>query len=156
MTKPDLPKLHRTAAFLRYEAETTNDEGFARALRRQAEQVEEVMESKTSLKPHKLSKKSPKLYAGLLCAQDNKCYLCGKKFPPLGEICEFVDQPSFDHVVPKSKKGYFYGNVVLSHRKCNVKKGNRRPYPCELIYLASSRYRLDCYYMEKSKWTMNF
>jgi 5-methylcytosine-specific restriction endonuclease McrA len=59
--------------------------------------------------------------------QAHRCYLCGKAMR--------VSQHTRDHVRPRSKGHSFHRNKLFAHGRCNSKKGNRDPYPCELLYL---------------------
>jgi 5-methylcytosine-specific restriction endonuclease McrA len=44
-------------------------------------------------------------------------------------------QASIDHVWAKSRGGTNReGNTVISHRRCNNEKSDRRPTPCEQLY----------------------
>lgn len=74
-------------------------------------------------------------------AQDGHCYLCGIPFSDDHWATE-------DHVVPRSRKGKDRGNICLAHQGCNTWKGNRKPYPCELIALDAVNAKLDWYAWE--------
>lgn len=65
------------------------------------------------------------IVATLTWAQDGTCYLCGKPWAV----------PTRDHVVPKAKGGKSRWNQLLAHPRCNVRKSDRWPYPCELMLL---------------------
>lgn len=55
-------------------------------------------------------------------AQNGQCYLCGK---PMKHVTQ-------DHVIPKSKGGGDYKNVLLTHESCNQNKNDRYPTQQEL------------------------
>jgi 5-methylcytosine-specific restriction endonuclease McrA len=57
--------------------------------------------------------------------QSRRCYLCGFKMQR---------GLTRDHVWPKAAGGRDAGNILLAHARCNGSKGDRLPYPCELIY----------------------
>lgn len=61
-------------------------------------------------------------------ALDRLCGICGSGI-------EALDEVTYDHVVPRSKGGGNYGNLVPAHSRCNGEKGDRLPYGCELIML---------------------
>jgi len=77
----------------------------------------------------------------LIKAQGNRCYLCGQSMldrsRKLDGAC-LQDwrrlRSTLDHIQPKSK--YFYGEQLFAaaHNKCNSYKGDRNPYPCEVIF----------------------
>lgn len=69
-------------------------------------------------------------------AQDGCCYLCGWRFREDHWATE-------DHVLPRSRGGANRANVALAHQGCNTWKGNRKPYPCEVLALASINERLE-------------
>lgn len=60
-------------------------------------------------------------------AIDRRCYLC------IREI-EF-DCVTVEHVTPRAKGGTNSQNRMPSCARCNVKKGSRAPYACELLWL---------------------
>jgi len=62
------------------------------------------------------------------------CGLCG--------LSLHIKDMTEDHVVPKSKGGENYWNLVPAHADCNGRKGNRMPTGCELIALAVVNLRL--------------
>lgn len=73
--------------------------------------------------------------AGLRHRQGGVCYLCGK---PLGQRLGTVGlEVSRDHVFPQAAGAKADLNILLAHAKCNGRKGDRWPRPCELIFLAS-------------------
>lgn len=67
--------------------------------------------------------------------QNGRCYLCGQQ---LGR-----KRCTVDHVYPRAAYRFADGvgagqsNFLLAHEKCNVEKGNREPWPCEVLYLAA-------------------
>lgn len=72
-----------------------------------------------------------KLRKEILGIQGNKCAICGQR------VISHVGS-TLDHVWPISKGGYDgVGNVVCAHKSCNNEKADRRPYPCEIIWLVS-------------------
>jgi len=74
--------------------------------------------------------------------QDNLCFQCGEPMrlphPDAsygnGEL-NAEDYASYDHLYPKIKGGKGGFNLVISHRGCNSKKGDRPPTPQELVKL---------------------
>lgn len=63
--------------------------------------------------------------------QGGRCYLCGEMmFDGVPELA-----PTHDHVKPKSRGEKRRNNLCGAHMICNQAKGDRRPLPCELIYL---------------------
>jgi hypothetical protein len=75
-------------------------------------------------------------------AQDGLCYLCARRLAPLSK--DKTEQgSSFDHVQPVLWGGRAFQNLLLSHPWCNAEKGSRRPYPCELLFLAAVNARLS-------------
>lgn len=69
-------------------------------------------------------------------AQHGLCYLCGWDFRDDHWATE-------DHVTPRSRGGANRRNVALAHQGCNTWKGNRRPYPCELLSLEAINAKLE-------------
>lgn len=70
-------------------------------------------------------------------AQRGICPYCGK---PLK-----LEAVSFDHVFPRSVEPWrgHTGNLLGSHRvPCNLRKSNRMPHPCEVIFLEAVNLRL--------------
>jgi hypothetical protein len=71
--------------------------------------------------------------------QHHRCYLCGDRFkhaPPRGRQSEPKIRTR-DHVFPRRVRGGGDANILLAHDDCNQAKGDRWPYPCEVIYLAA-------------------
>ena len=69
----------------------------------------------------------------LMRLQRGYCYLCCQPF--------YASRPpTLEHVTPKARRGQSRGNLLLAHSDCNSRKADRRPYPCELIYLAAINY----------------
>jgi len=67
----------------------------------------------------------------MLIWQGYRCSICG------GQIKSHRGA-NFDHVWPLSLGGYDGpGNVAMAHRPCNLKKGNRLPTGCEIIWLCA-------------------
>lgn len=56
--------------------------------------------------------------------QGRVCFLCGKQ----------MHKATREHVVPRDLGGVNKRNVLAAHARCNVRKGNRMPHPCELLY----------------------
>jgi hypothetical protein len=71
--------------------------------------------------------------------QDHGCYLCDDRFArgALELHGSNSGAPSRDHVFPRVQGGRADANILLAHKSCNNLKGDRWPYPCEVIYLAS-------------------
>lgn len=68
--------------------------------------------------------------AALFIAQRKCCYLCCKRMYPGNGSTD-------DHVTPKSLGGRRENNILLAHRKCNARKADRAPFPCEVLFLAA-------------------
>jgi 5-methylcytosine-specific restriction endonuclease McrA len=81
----------------------------------------------------------------LMRLQDRGCYLCGDFMVHPGHpaLAQSPLARTRDHVVPRCRGGGNRRNVLLAHDRCNGEKGERLPYPCELIYLAAVNARLD-------------
>lgn len=71
--------------------------------------------------------------------QRHACYLCAKPFVhrALDYHGGHPDAPSRDHVFPRGCGGLSEANILLAHKRCNQRKGDRWPHPCEVIYLAA-------------------
>ena len=67
--------------------------------------------------------------------QRKRCYLCAKRMYP-------GNRSTDDHVIPKSRGGRRDRNILLAHKKCNERKGDRPPHPCELLYAAAGYERM--------------
>lgn len=65
--------------------------------------------------------------------QGGRCYLCGQPMRT---------EPTREHVVPKARGGRNARNILAAHQACNLRKADRAPYPCELLYLAAVNARL--------------
>lgn len=84
----------------------------------------------------------------LLKLQDRACYLCGKPFmvfppgTPDRRRLNRLGRVTADHVRPRCAGHTLDGNKLLAHEACNVRKGDRQPRPCEIIYLASIKLRM--------------
>lgn len=63
-----------------------------------------------------------------MMAADNHCYLCGKPI-------RWNEDASDDHVFPRSLGYRADGNMLQAHEKCNMDKGNREPFACEILFL---------------------
>lgn len=63
----------------------------------------------------------------LRAAQNNRCALCGQIFGG--------GTPTFEHVVPRHRGGRNYGNLVLTHPRCNMRRADALPTGCLLIML---------------------
>ena len=60
-------------------------------------------------------------------AQRSRCAICGERFG---------SQPgTLEHVVPRSKGGKHAGNLLVSHLRCNQRRGDANPTGCMLILL---------------------
>ena len=69
----------------------------------------------------KLKPGDPKLLA---ISQQGRCFYCGE---PVGA------KATYDHFIPQCYGGIDdIANIVLSHRRCNILKGDRLPTPDEL------------------------
>jgi len=72
------------------------------------------------------------LFPMLLRAEGGRCYLCPERLHD--RACRRGGITK-EHVVPRAKQGGVRRNILLAHRLCNLRKGDRMPHPCELIYL---------------------
>ncbi len=73
--------------------------------------------------------------------QNQRCYLCAEPrrmilHVPRGGV-HMPERATRDHVFPQRAGGGAFMNILLAHGDCNVRKGGRWPYPCEVIFLAS-------------------
>jgi 5-methylcytosine-specific restriction endonuclease McrA len=69
-----------------------------------------------------------------------KCQYCGKEFPS-----SFL---TLDHVVPTSQGGKTqWDNVVAACKKCNTKKGNRKPSEVGMYLLKKPKAPPAVYYL---------
>lgn len=76
----------------------------------------------------------------LFLRQGERCYLCATTFRgATGRVVRGDTNASIsrDHVFPRSGNGGTVSNLLLAHKRCNGSKGDRWPYPCEVIYLAA-------------------
>ena len=79
----------------------------------------------------------------LIFAQRSCCAICGNPLgrrsrwrPWLGTV--IYVRGTIDHVWPRSLGGFDGpGNLVMTHRRCNVRKAARLPTGCEIIQLAA-------------------
>ncbi|MBD3762628.1 HNH endonuclease signature motif containing protein [Rhizorhabdus sp.] len=71
-----------------------------------------------------------RLRGALYRAQGGRCGLCGARLRNMLAV-------TLDHVVPRALGGSFHGNLLAAHLQCNVKKADRAPTGCELIWLAA-------------------
>lgn len=78
--------------------------------------------------------------------QKGRCYLCGEPMPTKRKRNKNkslrLSYPIREHVKPKSSGHGRWSNTLISHDKCSNLKGNRKPYPCELIYLEAANLAL--------------
>lgn len=88
--------------------------------------------------------------------QDGICAICGAEIEVRQRQHYFDDMlinyplGNLDHVVAKSIGGEIgLGNVVLTHSKCNTRKGNQPPTGCECIWLLAVNARLGA---EPTRW----
>ena len=77
-------------------------------------------------------------------AQRGRCYLCAREWPGSDsgggmakKRASFYERGTKDHVRPRSGGNPGRANTLFVHFLCNQRKGNREPYPCELLYLES-------------------
>lgn len=70
--------------------------------------------------------------------QHGNCYLC---IAPFVRSTAAAPRPpklrTRDHVFPRRAGGGGEANILWAHDDCNQAKGDRWPYPCEVIYLAA-------------------
>lgn len=103
--------------------------------------------TRAAAKAHHITKKTrqaatmkpaqmPKLAVLLFELQDGRCYLSGEPFT-------IMNPPTWEHVLPKSKGGINQRNLLLAGHGPNNAKGNRLPYPCEIIYLDAIMAQID-------------
>jgi 5-methylcytosine-specific restriction endonuclease McrA len=64
--------------------------------------------------------------------QGDACSLCGE---PLSFDAQGPNEPTFEHVLPRSKGGGNHRNRLVAHRRCNSNKSDRLPTGCEIILL---------------------
>lgn len=62
------------------------------------------------------------------------CYLCSRSMSDRS-FQGSNGEPSVDHVYPKVKGYTRNKNKLLAHKGCNMRKGERPPHPCEVLYL---------------------
>jgi hypothetical protein len=71
--------------------------------------------------------------------QNHKCYICKEEMPSPDTVLLKTQEctgVTLDHVVPRIKGGTkLAGNSLLAHGRCNSRKSDRIPTPCELTYL---------------------
>ncbi|WP_374139434.1 HNH endonuclease [Sphingomonas sp.] len=79
--------------------------------------------------------------ARLLAVQGDRCALCGKVMS-ITRSAASPQAASVDHVTPRAKGGARFRNSLLAHRSCNSVKGDRMPYPCELLFLEAINLKL--------------
>lgn len=72
--------------------------------------------------------------AAIFRLQNGVCYLCPDRMRQAAATC--------DHVTPRSRQRGFVGKILMTHRRCNERKADRSPHPCELIYLEAINLRL--------------
>lgn len=58
-------------------------------------------------------------------AQRGRCYLCGRH----------MEEPTSDHVVPRARGGRTHKNILMVCGPDNVKKADRMPFACEVLFL---------------------
>jgi 5-methylcytosine-specific restriction endonuclease McrA len=72
----------------------------------------------------------------LIEIQRNRCGICGSHMAPLNFNWMDPFFPTLEHVWPRSKARKNAGNLILTHRRCNERKGSAAPTGCELVFLA--------------------
>lgn len=100
--------------------------------------------------PAEIAAADASLRADLHHCQRGRCYLCNQPFGPR----KSRKRITFEHVHPKSrrppkKRDAF--NRLLAHEDCNQAKGDRDPYPCELIYLAAANKAVTVRFRERRR-----
>jgi 5-methylcytosine-specific restriction endonuclease McrA len=75
----------------------------------------------------------PPVRASLMWAQGGRCYLCPRQ----------MAHPTRDHVVPRGKGGGSRWNQLMACERCNVRKADRWPHPCELLMLHAVNLRIS-------------
>jgi 5-methylcytosine-specific restriction endonuclease McrA len=105
----------------------SREEAIRRVVARQRERYNTDPEYQARIKARKIRRKRAQqdtqvepVNRELVAARDGwRCGICGKR--------ETRKNWSLDHVVPLSKGGpHTYGNVVLAHRLCNIRRGTGR------------------------------
>lgn len=86
----------------------------------------------------------PAVLASLMWAQDRRCYLCPK----------VMASPTRDHVVPRARGGGSRWNQLLACPRCNVRKADRWPYPCELLMLHAVNLRISAVRTGRRGWRL--
>lgn len=73
----------------------------------------------------------------LISAQGNKCGICGETLPPVSgvQLADPMSAVTVDHVVPISRGGRNFGNIVAAHMRCNNRKADRMPTDYETHWL---------------------
>jgi hypothetical protein len=72
--------------------------------------------------------------ASLLFYQRDCCYLCGGLMQRRRRKNNKTLWRTTEHIMPRSLGGSPRGaNVAMAHMGCNIKKGNRMPYACEIF-----------------------
>lgn len=71
---------------------------------------------------------SVRLRRRLYALQAGCCYLCPQ---PMA-----LRRSTRDHVIPRAKGGRKARNVLLAHGRCNRRKADRDPHPCESLFAA--------------------
>ena len=83
----------------------------------------------------------------LVEAQRGRCAYCDKKFTHLHPCPRELVEPTFDHVVPRSKQGSdSITNGLAACAPCNVGKGDRMPTPREIAIHEKIRPRAEIIY----------
>ena len=85
--------------------------------------------------------------------QKGFCGCCGEPIVhPRGIPVQLKDKPTIEHVWPISRfpRRRSWGNIILSHWRCNSKKKDRLPTGCELIWLDAVNARYQKYKKEKT------
>ncbi len=58
---------------------------------------------------------------------------------------------SWDHVFPRSRWGNHPGSKVVCHTACNLRKADRHPHPCEVLFRDVTVEIVDGIYAELSR-----
>lgn len=73
--------------------------------------------------------------------QEKRCYLCDQRLARKAGR-RGRSKWSIDHVRPKRAGASRTRNALLAHESCNIRKGGRQPYPCEILFLDAINERL--------------
>lgn len=107
----------------------------ATILKRQAAIEEGLRIRRRLLHDAKLWDTFPRKMRKFFIAQFSKCPYCGSRIS-LGFISgkAHLRIATWDHVFPRCRHANLARNRILACRDCNLKKGAREPYACEVLF----------------------